>query len=183
MYIYPCTVTGTYCPQGVVVDATIYDTTGYDATKNQKVVESRDAKDTMEVSAPLAVATGADAAECVTWKYASKLGTNHENAPLGADEDIHLAAHRWAWFAGADRAWRALFERHVQSRLDEHMGLYLEPGEDDAWYAEVWEALHCALWEDGGNLSALKKRACEHFQRGIKGCREKCAAPPPTPPG
>ena len=44
------------------------------------------------------------------------------------------------------------------------------------------EGVHCALWEDRGDLFALKKRAVEHFQRGIHGCREKCATPPTSPP-
>ena len=114
--------------------------------------------------------------ECLTWKLATKLGPNSQNAPQD-EQAVHLAAHRWAWFADGDREWRAGFGRHVQRRLEAHMGLHLEPGEDDAFFVEVWEEVHNALWLHGGDLSELKKRATAHYERGSQGCQEKCAAP------
>ena len=120
--------------------------------------------------------------ECLTWKLATKLGPNSQNAPQD-EQAVHLAAHRWAWFASGDREWRAGFERHVKRRLEAHMGLHLEPGEDDAFFVEVWEEVHNALWLHGGDLSELKKRATAHYERGLEGCQEKCAAPRTSPLG
>ena len=114
--------------------------------------------------------------ECLTWKLATMLGPNSQNAPQD-EQAVHLAAHRWAWFADGDREWRAGFGRHVQRRLEAHMGLHLDPGEDDAFFVEVWEEVHNALWLRGGDLSELKKRATAHYERGLEGCKEKCAAP------
>ena len=149
----------------------------------------------MEVSASLAVAAAAatadaaadDAAGWATWNLATKLGANHQNA-LGADQAaaIHLAAHRWAWFAGADPTWRALFESHVRRRLDEHVDEQIKNEDDggvegylDGWFGEVWSLLHGALWVDP---YPLKKRAAELFQGGIHRCREMYATPPAALP-
>ena len=73
--------------------------------------------DTME---PASSVSAAD--ECLTWKLATKLGLNSQNAPQD-EQAVHLAAHRWAWFADSDREWRAGFERHVKRRLEAHTTL------------------------------------------------------------
>ena len=117
--------------------------------------------------------------ECLTWKLATKLGPNSQNAPHD-EQAVHLAAHRWAWFASGDYEWRVGFERHVKRRLEAHtisMGLHLEPDEDNAFFVEVWNEVHGALWLHGGDLSELKKRATAHYERGLEGCKDKCAAP------
>ena len=65
-----------------------------------------------------------------TWTIATGLGANREAGD--GPEEVHLAGHRWSWFAGGPRGWRGEFELSVQTKLQNHMHKHMPNAEDEA---------------------------------------------------
>ena len=121
--------------------------------------------------APLAPVEDSDGASR-TWTIATGLGANWEAGD--GPEEVHLAGHRWSWFAGGPRGWRGEFELMVQTKLQKHMHKHMPNAEDEA-VNSVHEGVSHALWLHRGNLAALRRRAEHHRNAGAEECRRKCA--------